>query len=70
MPLSRMTRDAPTLVIPCEPRKSNVAAAATVQIGCNGRHNEQEGKYPRDDSNVRHTAPEAVALSGLSYGGT
>lgn len=27
-------------------------------------------RYPRDDLNVRHTAPEAVALSGLSYGGT
>lgn len=26
-------------------------------------------EYPRDDLNVRHTAPEAVALSGLSYGG-
>ena len=25
-------------------------------------------EYPRDDLNVRHTAPEAVALSGLSYG--
>lgn len=30
----------------------------------------EEGRYPRDDLNVRHTAPEAVALSGLSYGGT
>ena len=29
-----------------------------------------EERYPRDDLNVRHTAPEAVALSGLSYGGT
>src|ERR1700758_4250015 len=29
-----------------------------------------QGRYPRDDLNVRHTAPEAVALSGLSYGGT
>ena len=28
-----------------------------------------EERYPRDDLNVRHTAPEAVALSGLSYGG-
>ena len=33
---------------------------------------QEEGmeRYPRDDLNVRHTAPEAVALSGLSYGGT
>lgn len=24
---------------------------------------QEEAEYPRDDSNVRHTAPEAVALS-------
>lgn len=35
-----------------------------------GTLNHRRERYPRDDLNVRHTAPEAVALSGLSYGGT
>jgi hypothetical protein len=26
-------------------------------------------QYPREDLNLRHTDPESVALSGLSYGG-
>ena len=62
--------DASAVLIAWEDTKSNIDLPKSTMTSDNAWQEWEMERYPRDDLNVRHTAPEAVALSGLSYGGT